>query len=70
MSRIVDEVLTQDNDDDNDKGDSRRYALIVVDQMGQLRHGEVDVINIIMGGKENQPNAIIIRLRRILPDRV
>ncbi len=53
MSRIVDEVLTQDNDDNNDKGDSRRYALIVVDQLGQLRHGEVNVINIIMGGEEN-----------------
>jgi len=70
MSRIVDEVLTQDNDDGNDKGDSRRYALVVVDQLGQLRHGEVDVVNIIMGGEENRPNAIIIRLRRILPDRV
>jgi len=70
MSRIVDEVLTEDNDDGNDKGDSRRYALVVVDQLGQLRHGEVDVVNIIMGGEENRPNAIIIRLRRILPDRV
>jgi hypothetical protein len=53
MSRIVDEVLTQDNDDGNDKGDSRRYALVVVDQLSQLRHGEVDVVNIIMGGEEN-----------------
>ncbi len=70
MSRIVDEVLTQDNDDGNDKGDSRRYALVVVDQLSQLRHGEVDVVNIIMGGEENWPNAVIIRLRRILPDRV
>jgi len=70
MSRIVDEVLTQDNDDGNDKGDSRRYALVVVDQLSQLRHGEVDVVNIIMGGEENRPNAVIIRLRRILPDRV
>jgi hypothetical protein len=70
MSRIVDEVLTQDNDDGNDKGDSRRYVIIVVDQLGQLRHDKVNVVNIIMGGKENRPNAIIIRLRRILLDRV
>ncbi len=63
-------MLTQDNDDGNDKGDSRRYVLIVVDQLGQLRHDKVDVVNIIMGEKENRSNAIIIRLRRILPDRV
>ncbi len=70
MLRIVDKMLTQDNDDGNDKGDSRRYVLIVVDQLGQLRHDKVDVVNIIMGEKENRSNAIIIRLRRILPDRV
>ncbi len=36
MSKIVDEILTQNNDNDKDKGDSCTYALIVVDQLGQL----------------------------------
>ncbi len=41
MSRIVDEVLTQNNDNGKGKDDSCTYALIVVDQLsqlGQLRH--------------------------------
>jgi hypothetical protein len=70
MSRIINEILTQDNNDNNDKDDSRRYALIVVDQLNQLRHDKMNVINIIMREKENRLNAIIIRLRRILLDRV
>ncbi len=36
MSRIVDEVLTQNNDNGKDKDDSYTYALVVVDQLGQL----------------------------------
>jgi hypothetical protein len=41
MSRIVDEMLTQNNNNGKGKGDSYTYALIVVDQLsqlGQLRH--------------------------------
>jgi hypothetical protein len=41
MSRIVDEMLTQNNNNGKGKGDSYMYALIVVDQLsqlGQLRH--------------------------------
>ena len=70
MSRIVDEMLTQDNNNNNNKNDSRRYALIVVDQLSQLRHNKMNVINIIIREKENRSNAIIIKLRRILLDRV
>jgi len=36
MSRIVNKVLTQNNDNDKGKGDSYTYALVVVDQLGQL----------------------------------
>jgi hypothetical protein len=70
MSKIINEMLTQDNDNDNDKSNSRKYILIVVDQLSQLRHDKMNVINIIIRRKENWSNAIIIRLRRILPDRV
>ncbi len=36
MSRIVDEMLTQNNDNDKSKSDSYTYVLIVVDQLNQL----------------------------------
>ncbi len=36
MSRIVDEMLTQNNNNGKGKSDSYTYALIVVDQLGQL----------------------------------
>ena len=36
MSRIVDEMLTQNNDNGKSKNDSYTYALIVVDQLSQL----------------------------------
>ncbi len=41
MSRIIDEMLTQNNDNNKSKSDSYTYALIVVDQLShlnQLRH--------------------------------
>jgi len=36
MLRIVDEMLTQNNDNSKGKSDSYTYALVVVDQLGQL----------------------------------
>ena len=36
MLRIVDEILTQNNDNDKGKSDSYTYALVVVDQLSQL----------------------------------
>ncbi len=53
MSKIVNKMLTQDNDNNNNKNNSRRYVLIVVDQLSQLRHNEMNVINIIMKEKKN-----------------
>jgi hypothetical protein len=53
MSKIINEMLTQDNDNDNDKSNSRKYILIVVDQLSQLRHDKMNVINIIIRRKEN-----------------
>ncbi len=38
MSRIANEVLTQNNDNSKGKGDNYTYALVVVNQLGQLRH--------------------------------
>jgi hypothetical protein len=43
MSRIANEVLTQNNDNGKGKGDSYTYALVVVDQLdqlSQLRHAK------------------------------
>ena len=36
MSKIVDKMLTQNNDNDKSKSDSYTYALIAVDQLSQL----------------------------------
>ncbi len=36
MSRIVNEMLTQNNDNNKNKNDSCTYVLIVVDQLSQL----------------------------------
>ncbi len=36
MSKIVDEMLTQNNDNNKSKNDSYTYVLIVVDQLSQL----------------------------------
>ncbi len=36
MLRIVDEMLTQNNDNGKGKNDSYTYVLIVVNQLGQL----------------------------------
>jgi hypothetical protein len=36
MSKIVNEILTQNNDNSKSKNDSYTYALIVVDQLSQL----------------------------------
>ncbi len=33
MSRIVNKMLTQNNNNSNDKSDSCKYVLIVVDQL-------------------------------------
>ncbi len=43
MSRIANEVLTQNNNNGKGKGDSYTYALVVVDQLdqlSQLRHAK------------------------------
>jgi len=42
MLRIIDEMLTQNNDNSNCESDSRIYALIVIDQLNQLRHSRED----------------------------
>jgi len=36
MSRTIDKMLTQNNDNNKGKNDSYTYALVVVDQLGQL----------------------------------
>jgi hypothetical protein len=36
MSRIVDKILTQNNDNNKNKNNSYTYALVVVDQLSQL----------------------------------
>jgi len=36
MSRIANEILTQNNDNNKSKNDSCTYVLIVVDQLNQL----------------------------------
>ncbi len=36
MSRIVDKMLTQNNNNSKSKNDSCTYALVVVDQLSQL----------------------------------
>ena len=36
MSKIVNEILIQNNDNDKSKSHSYTYALIIVDQLSQL----------------------------------
>lgn len=38
MLRIAREILTKNKNNNNCKSDSRVYALIVVDQLSQIRH--------------------------------